>query len=299
MVAPGGILVFGAGGLLGRAIISAKAPSGLNVVGLRRAEADITDAAAVERIVAQVRPTVIVNAAGYAAVDRAESEPDLAFAVNADGAGNLAAAGREVGASLVHLSTDYVFDGADRSPYREDHPVAPVNAYGQSKAAGERAVREATDRHVIVRTAWLYGRHGRSFVSTMLKLAADHDDVNVVDDQRGTPTSAADLSDAILAIAARLAAGGAGYGTFHVTNAGETTWHGLAKRVFAELSRRGLKAPRLNPIPTSAYPTQARRPAYSVLDCTRIGSAYGIVPRPWEAALDDELAAMINGAGKL
>jgi dTDP-4-dehydrorhamnose reductase len=297
MVAPGGILVFGAGGLLGRAIISAKALSGLNVVGLRHAEADITDAAGVERIVAQVRPAVIVNAAGYAAVDRAESEPDLAFAVNADGAGNLAAAARGAGASLVHLSTDYVFDGAKRSPYREDHPTSPINAYGQSKAAGERAVREATDRHVIVRTAWLYGRHGKSFVSTMLKFAADRDDVNVVDDQRGTPTSAADLSDAILAIAARIAAGGAEYGTFHFTNAGETTWHGLAGRVFAELSRRGLKAPRLNAIPTSAYPTQARRPAYSVLDCTRIGRAYGIVPRPWEAALDDELAAMIDGAG--
>ena len=296
MAKTGTVLVFGASGQLGSELLGGKTPDGLTLVGLSHADADITDAAAVDSIVNAHRPAVIVNAAAYTAVDRAESEPDLAFAVNADGPAYLAAAAKAVDAPLIHVSTDYVFAGTAKVPYGEDDHTAPVNAYGQSKAAGERAVREATPAHVILRSAWMYGRHGSNFVRTMIDHAAERDEVRVVADQRGSPTATSDVVATILAIAFRLSAGGTDYGIFHFTNSGETTWHGLAAKVFDELGRRGLKVPRLAAIATSEYPTPARRPHYSVLDCSRIGRVYGIVPRPWEVALQEELAAILDEA---
>ena len=287
------VLVFGAGGQVGRELTQRPAPPGFTMVGLGHADADIADRGAVARAVRQHRPDVIINAAAYTAVDKAESEPDRAFAVNEAGARHLADAAQEAGAALVHFSTDYVFDGRKATPYAEDDPVAPASVYGRSKEAGERAVRETTPRHVIVRTAWVYAAHGHNFLRTMLRLARERDLVRVVADQHGTPTAASDLAEATFAILAKLQDEDARFGTFHLTNSGRTTWHGFAEAIFAGLARRGGRAPRLDAIATADYPTPARRPAMSVLDCAKIERVFGIRLRPWEEALNDTMETLL------
>ena len=197
-VSPRTVLVFGAGGQVGRELIQRSPPAGFILHGLTHAEVDIADRVAVEAAVRRHQPNIIVNAAAYTAVDKAETERDRAFAVNETGPRNLASAASDSGAVLVHLSTDYVFDGGKTDPYVEDDRVAPASIYGQSKEAGERAVRGATPRHLILRTAWVYAAHGANFLKTMLRLAREREVIRVVADQHGTPTSAADLADAIL-----------------------------------------------------------------------------------------------------
>lgn len=290
---PRTVLVFGASGQVGRELTQRPPPPGFAVVGLGHAEADIADRMAVARAVRQHQPDVIINAAAYTAVDKAESEPERAFAVNEAGSHRLAAVAQEAGAVLVHFSTDYVFDGSKTSPYVEDDPVAPVSVYGRSKEAGERAVRDTTPRHIILRTAWVYAAHGHNFLRTMLRLARERDVVRVVADQHGTPTSAADIADATFAILAKLQDANARFGTFHLTNSGRTTWHGFAEAIFAKLARRSGRAPRLEAITTADYPTPARRPALSVLDCSKIERAYGIRLRPWEGALNDAIELLL------
>lgn len=289
------VLVFGAGGQVGQELVRQSSAEQFPVVGLKRAEADICDRSAVAGAVDRYRPAAVVNAAAYTAVDKAEGDERRAFAVNAEGAGNLARAAAAFGAPLIHISTDYVFDGRKDGPYRESDPVAPLGAYGRSKEAGERAVRAETPQHVILRTAWIYASHGHNFVRTMLRLAAERDIVRVVSDQHGTPTSAADLAQAIHRVIQRCLEDGAAFGTFHATNSGHTTWHGLAARIFCKLSARGGRAPRLEAIPTATYPTPAQRPGNSVLDCSHLKQTYGIVLRPWEAALDETLDQMLTG----
>jgi len=282
------LLVFGAGGQVGEELRRLGARAGIPVRALPRAEADITDPAAVRAAVCGSGARVVVNAAAYTKVDLAESESAAARAINAEAPGHVAAACREAGLPLLHLSTDYVFDGTKGSPYRECDPVAPLGVYGSSKEAGERAVRQALDRHVIVRTAWVFAAHGHNFVRTMLRLGESRDHLRVVDDQRGSPTSAADIAAALLQIARRVTAApdSAPWGTYHFTNAGSTTWHGFATAVFAERRRlTGAAPPRIDPITTADYPTPARRPAYSLLDCACIADAFGVRPRPWAAAL--------------
>jgi dTDP-4-dehydrorhamnose reductase len=231
-------------------------------------------------------------AAAYTQVDRAESEKDLAFAVNRDGAGHVAQSCGRRSIVLIHLSTDYVFDGAKPMAYVEDDPVAPINAYGESKAAGEATVRAHCAHHVIIRTSWLYGVHGQNFVKTMIRLARSRDEIAVVDDQWGSPTSAADLAAAIATIASRIQAGHGQWGTFHYCGGGDTTWHGLAQAIMAS-PRSGLATPpRLRPITTAQYPTAARRPANSRLDCGRIESAYGMSRPAWQMSLDAVLAEL-------
>jgi dTDP-4-dehydrorhamnose reductase len=287
------VLVFGAGGQIGRELMRRPAPRGFAILGLTYGQADIADRKAVEEAIQQHRPDVIVNAAAYTAVDKAESELDRAFAVNETGPRNIAAAAQDIGAVLVHLSTDYVFDGRKAEAYVEDDPVAPVSVYGQSKAAGEREVRKTISHHLILRTAWVYAAHGSNFLRTMVRLARERKVVRVVADQYGTPTSAADLADAILAILPRLAEGDAPRGTFHLTNAGRTTWNGFAQEIFLGLTRHGRSTPRLEAITTADYPTPARRPAMSVLDCQKIFGAYGIRLRPWQDAVKATLTASL------
>jgi dTDP-4-dehydrorhamnose reductase len=293
------VLVFGAGGQVGRELMQRPAPRGFAILGLTHGQADIADRKSVEEAVRQHRPDIIVNAAAYTAVDKAESEPDRAFAVNEAGPRNVAAAAQGTGAALVHLSTDYVFDGHKTEAYVEDDPVAPSSTYGQSKAAGEREVRKTISRHLILRTAWVYAVHGSNFLKTMVRLASERKVVQVVADQHGTPTSAADLADAILAILPRLMEKDAAYGTFHLTNAGRTTWNGFAQEIFVGLTRHGSPRPRLEAITTADYPTPARRPAMSVLDCQKIFGAYGIRLRTWQegvgATLDALLAREMEG----
>jgi dTDP-4-dehydrorhamnose reductase len=287
------VLVFGAGGQVGHELMNRSAPQNFALVGFTHAEADIADRKAVADAVRRHRPDVIVNAAAYTAVDKAEADPDRAFAVNETGACNLALAASDSGAVLVHVSTDYVFDGGKADAYVEDDPVAPMSAYGRSKEAGERAVRATLPRHLILRTAWVYAAHGANFLRTMVRLARERDLVRVVADQHGTPTSAADIADAILAVLPRLPEDDAAFGTFHLTNGGRTTWHGFAQAIFAGLARHGDSVPRLEAITTADYPTAARRPAMSVLDCRKIAAAYGIRLRPWQDAVGTTLDALL------
>jgi dTDP-4-dehydrorhamnose reductase len=290
------LLVTGANGQLGRELLKRGGKRGWAMLGRTRAELDIGDRDAACRAVADSGAELVVNAAAYTAVDLAEQERERAFAVNADGPRHLAEACAAQGLPLIHVSTDYVFDGTKPGAYREDDPVAPVNVYGASKEVGERAVRETLPAHVILRTSWVYSSHGRNFVLTMRQLAAERDTLNVVADQRGSPTSAADLADAILAVAEGLAGAARGFGTFHFTGLGVTSWHGFAEAVMEGCLPAGHRRPRLVPIATADFPRPAPRPANSALDCGLIGRVWGIRPRPWREALAD--VARELGAGR-
>ena len=283
------VLILGCHGQIGSELLRARWAAGFALQGLARAELDIADGAATLAAVAASGAALVVNAAAYTAVDRAEAETALAFRVNRDGAANVAAACAATGAALIHVSTDYVFDGRQRTPYREDDPIAPLGAYGKSKAAGEAAIRAGLDRHIILRTAWVYGRTGENFVKTMLRLGAERDELRVVVDQVGSPSSAADVAQAIAQMAARFD-GGAPWGTYHYTGAGEVSWHGFAEAIFDLAFPYTGRRPRITAITTADYPTAAPRPAYSVLDCSKIAQRFGIEPRPWR----DSLARMVS-----
>jgi dTDP-4-dehydrorhamnose reductase len=284
------VLVIGYQGMLAHELRPCLTHAGCTVVGRGRPDVDITQATSIRRTLADVQPDILINAAAYTSVEKAESEPDVVFAVNRDGAGHVAAACRDVGVPLIHVSTDYVFDGSASRPYGEEDRIAPLGMYGQSKWEGEEAVRSCHREHVIVRTAWLYGRHGQSFVKTMLRLAREREVLRVVDDQRGCPTWSRDLAKALATICQRIMQGGnlEPWGTYHFCGAGQTTWHGFAQAIFEEaLAFEPLKVREVVPIPTTAYPTPAQRPAYSVLDCAKIQSVFGIMSRPWRESLHD------------
>ena len=247
-----------------------------------RDEFDLGNPAALRDRVKDMRPDLIVNAAAYTAVDQAESEPEAAFALNRDGPAALAEAAGEIGAPVIQLSSDYVFDGLKAGAYVETDAVNPLSVYGASKEAGERALRERLARHVILRSSWIYAARGRNFVTTMLRLAREGREIRVVDDQRGSPTAAAEVASTIATIARRLLAGGADYGTFHFCGRGVTSWHGFAAAVF-ELT--GFEKVRLAAIATPEFAAPARRPANSALDCGKIARLYGIRPAPWRESL--------------
>ena len=280
-----GLLVIGANGQVGWDVNRQACAAGLSCLALSRAQLDITNRDLVFRTVEQVRPTCVVNAAAYTAVDKAEDDAETAYAVNRDGAKSLAAACAAVGASLIHISTDYVFDGEKSAPYKEDDAVAPLGVYGASKLAGEEAVRGHCSEHIILRTSWVYGRHGHNFVRTMLRLGRERDSLRVVDDQFGSPTFAGDLSAAILKLVSDLRCGAwpdGGFGTFHCAGHGITTWCEFARAIF----RRAPSPPVIEAIGTVEYPTPAKRPRNSALDCTKLAHVHGIVLRPWETALE-------------
>ena len=286
------LLLFGAAGQLGREIMRAHRPSGVEIIGLGRAEGDITSERQVAVALDQAAPRLVINAAAYTAVDRAESEPEAAFAANRDGPAILAEACRERSIGLIQISTDYVFDGTKVGAYLEDDPVAPLGVYGASKEAGERAVRGALAEHIILRTAWVFGAFGHNFVKTMLRLAAERDEVSVVDDQLGSPSPAADIAAAVLSIADQVLELDRRdlWGTYHFAGAPEVTWHGFAKQIFA---RRAMPGPKLRAITTADYPTPARRPANSVLDGTKLERAFDIAPADWAAGLDRMLEQIL------
>ncbi|MBX3497341.1 MAG: dTDP-4-dehydrorhamnose reductase [Parvibaculum sp.] len=295
------LLVTGAGGQVGTELAAEAAGAGFAVVAPAHAELDITDENAIAAAIAAAKPDAVVNAAAYTAVDRAESEPERAHAVNARAPGILGSACNRAGMPLLHISTDYVFDGMSARPWREDDPVAPLGIYGASKAEGEAALRAAAPRHIILRTAWVFSPHGNNFVRTMLRLASERDELAVVDDQRGSPTSATDIAQALLALAASAIeakpADAPLWGTYHFCNAGVTSWCGFARAIMAGAAARGGATARIRPIPTADYPTPARRPAFSALDCTKLKTAFGIEPRPWEEALDDTLDRLLPADG--
>lgn len=288
------VLVIGRAGQVASALERLSDASSLNYCCRNRDVVDLTRPSSLQRAIDDVRPEMVVNAAAYTAVDKAEEEPAIAHAVNAEGPGALAALCQKSGIPLIHLSTDYVFDGTARKPYRVDDPVQPLGVYGESKLAGDLAVREELSEHVILRTAWVFSEGGRNFVTTMLRLGAVRLELRVVDDQVGSPTYAADIAAAIDAVARRQleAADARHWGTYHFTNTGEVSWCGFANEIFRLAALRGSPAPTIVPIPTQAYPTPARRPAYSVLDTSLIRERFGISSASWQNALERCMAAM-------
>ena len=284
------LLVTGAGGMVGSEVSERAPRAGWAVFAHSRAMLDIANATAVESAVREGRPDVIVNCAAYTAVDRAESEAAQAAAVNTTGARNVAAAAAAASVPIIHVSTDYVFGGEGRVPFTPDAPTSPLGVYGVTKLAGETAIREESPHHAIIRASWIFSHRGQNFVRTMLHLAAEREELRVVDDQVGRPTSAADLADALLAVADAVTRDRKSAGTYHFANAGETSWFGFAAAILDELSKRGeSRVPRLVPIATSEYPTPARRPAYSVLDTATFEARFGILPRSWREALRDTI----------
>ena len=291
------LLILGGGGQVGTELRAQAEllPEGVRLHAPDRTALDITDAAAVARVIAERPWGAVINAAAYTAVDRAESEVVQAWRLNALAPAILAAETARAGIPLVQVSTDYVFDGSGAGAYAPEAAIDPRSVYGASKAAGELAVRSANPRHAIVRTAWVVSPHRGNFVKTMLRLAAERDRLSVVDDQHGCPTSAADLASALIAIALRLAGDPqAPIGTYHCVNAGATTWCGFARAIVAGSAKRGGRSVPVDGIATSAYPTPARRPANSVLSTASLTAAYGLAMRPWQAALDDILDRLVG-----
>jgi dTDP-4-dehydrorhamnose reductase len=287
------ILLFGADGQFGREMADQAKRAGVHVVAVGRLQADITDRRAVVGAIQKARSLLVINAAAYTNVDRAEIEPEAAFRVNATGAGLVAEACADAGLPLVHISTDYVFDGRKRSAYREDDLVAPINVYGRSKEEGEQAVRQLNPKHFILRTAWLYGVYGQNFLKTMLRLAAERDELGVVSDQRGSPTSTVDLAKAILHIIPKL--GSASWGTYHFVGGGETTWHSFAAHIVEAQARFTGRRPRVKAIATADFPTKAKRPQNSVLDSSRFAATFGFSAEPWGDATDRTISDLFVG----
>ena len=247
--------------------------------------ADFDQPDSLPALIHRVSPDIVVNAAAYTAVDRAESEPEAAFRINAEAPGRLAEACAVSNALLVHYSTDYVFDGQGKRPYREDDPTAPLGVYGASKLAAEHAIETSGCRRFILRTAWVYGNHGANFMSTMLRLGAEREELRVVADQIGTPTAAGLIADVTARI---IATSSQAYGTYHLTAEGQATWHAFAVEILESAHRRGLldRLPRVVPITTAEYPTPAKRPAYSRLDTSSLRRTFDITLPDWKAGLE-------------
>jgi dTDP-4-dehydrorhamnose reductase len=276
------LLVFGETGQVARELARAAPARGHAVTALGRAEADLADPAACIAAIMGAQAEAVINAAAYTAVDRAESEPALAHAVNAAAPGAMAAACAARALPFLHVSTDYVFDGTPGAPWREDDPTGPLGVYGASKLEGEAAVAAAGGPHVILRTSWVFSAHGANFVKTMLRLGAERDALRVVDDQIGGPTPACSIAEALITIAEAHAAGHGVPGVFHFAGTPTVSWAAFARAIFV---LRGGRAPEIRAIPTSEYPTTARRPLNSALDCTKIRAAYGIEQPDWREVL--------------
>jgi dTDP-4-dehydrorhamnose reductase len=278
------IWIIGCNGMLGKELSGLFDARGIEYTGTDR-ECDITDRSALRGFAAGKKIEWIVNCSAYTAVDKAEDEEQLAFSINAEGAGNIAAVASELGANMLHISTDYVFSGKGTSPYMESEPVAPASAYGRTKLEGEKLVAGTCPRHIIIRTAWLYGAHGNNFVHTMLRLLAEKDSLTVVDDQRGTPTWSYDLSAAIAHI---ITSGSSRYGIYHFSNAGEISWFDFACAIRDMALEKGIlsKNTPILPVTSDKYPTKAVRPSYSVLDKTKIQRELGVAVPDWRESLD-------------
>jgi dTDP-4-dehydrorhamnose reductase len=285
------VLILGATGQVGEELLSLAPRYSTEVVAPNRTALDLLDVPALARMIAAGPWGAVINAAAYTEVDRAESEEAAAFGVNAEAPSRLAAETARRGIPLVHISTDYVFDGCKGAPYLEQDDVAPVNAYGRSKLAGERAVAAANARHVILRTAWVYSPYRKNFVKTILRLAAERERLTIVADQRGCPTAARDVAQACLEVACRCAAKPerAPYGLYHFAGDGEASWFEFARAIIDTAGGRLGRTPEIVPIRTSDYPTPAARAADTRLDCTAVLRAFRVAPRPWRQALADTI----------
>jgi dTDP-4-dehydrorhamnose reductase len=292
------VLVVGRAGQIATELLARLPAHGHEALGLEPPELDITRAESIAAAFARLRPEAVINAAAYTAVDRAEDDAALAFAVNGAGPRLLGEAAARAGIPVVHYSTDYVFDGAKGAPYTEADAPNPAGVYGASKLEGERRLHAANPRSTTLRTAWVCSPHGANFVKTILRLAGEgREELRVVADQHGAPSFADDLAEAAVALLPRLARAGAGdpaFGVFHLTGAPHTTWHGFTVAILAGAAARGRKASRLAPITTAEYPTRARRPADGRLDCARAARVLDLAPADWRASLDRCLDALIG-----
>lgn len=290
------IAVTGSQGQVARSLIERAEQTGADVIALARPLLDLAEPSTIFPALASAAPDVVVNAAAYTAVDKAESEEPLAFAINCVGAASVAEAARRIGVPVIHLSTDYVFDGALDRPYREDDPTGPLNAYGRSKLAGERAVMAANPRCVVLRVSSVYSPFGVNFVKTMLRLGKTRDRIGVVADQVAQPTSALDIASVILEICRVLALGEEPrmFGIFHAAGDGAANWAEFAEAIFAETTARGGRKIQVARITASEYPTAARRPANSRLDTQKLAGVYGVVLPSWRASLPRALERLVG-----
>lgn len=287
------VLVIGTSGQLAIELHRARHSERLQLVPPEKV--DITDTRALLELLERTRPQLVINASAYTAVDRAESEAERAFAVNEAGPRELARWCRAQQAPLLHVSTDYVFDGESQAPYRESDPVRPLGVYGASKLAGEQAIAAELPEHVILRTSWVFSAHGNNFVKTMLRLAREREELRVVADQAGRPTGAASLAAALLALAERHALNEAlSFGTYHFAGAGQTTWHGFAQAIVDAQAPFTGRNPKVVAITTSEYPTPARRPANSVLDTSLFERTFGLEPGPWTSDLAEVARELLD-----
>jgi dTDP-4-dehydrorhamnose reductase len=289
------ILVSGRSGQVVTSLIDRQSGDRDQMITLGRPETDLRDAEATYAAAVSAAPDIIVSAAAYTAVDLAESEPEEAYRVNRDGAGALARAAATLDVPIIHLSTDYVFDGLKDSPYIETDPTNPRTVYGASKLAGERAVAEATDRHVILRTSWVYSPYGKNFLKTMLNVAGQRSDINVVSDQHGNPSYAPDLADGILNIATQLLEKQPenAFGVFHMAGSGDTVWSDFAAAIFRESRARSGPYAEVHPILSEEYPTPAARPANSRLNCAKLALTYSIDMPDWNSGVARCLAYIL------
>ena len=292
------LVVTGRDGQVATSLLAAgQGRDGIEVIAVGRPALDLAQPDTVFDAIAAARPDIVVSAAAYTAVDQAEDQPELAFAVNAVGAGKVAEAAARLGVPVIHLSTDYVFDGSKDGAYVETDATAPLGVYGASKLAGEQAVAALNPRHLILRTAWVYSPFGKNFVKTMLRLAGDRDEIAVVADQWGNPTSALDIADAILHAAAMLRDDKAfdGYGIYHLAGTGETNWSGFARHLLETSRTRGGAHARIRDIATSNYPTKAKRPANSRLSSVKFAAAFGWEAPEWQLSAQVVILSLVEG----
>ncbi len=292
----GPILVFGAEGQVGREVMALAKAQDIQIVGCSRTQADITDFSAVEAAISSVKPHIVLNAAAYTAVDRAETELEAAYAANVVGAKVVARAAAAQHLPVIHISTDYVFDGTKIGAYLETDPIAPLGVYGATKAEGEARVREENPRHFILRTAWVYGRFGANFLKAILRLSREREELRVVADQYGCPTATQDLAEAILAIDRASNGGFDTSGTYHFTGAGVTTWHGFASVISEAQAQATGRRPKVTPISTADYPTLARRPTNSELDSHLFGAVFGYRARDWQTRTQETVEMLLKDA---
>lgn len=282
------LLIVGCAGQVGRELVR-RAPADWEVKAVDRQELDITDHRKVMSVVSEFRPNSIINAAAYTAVDRAESEREFAYLINSTGAENLAIAAQQVDASFLHISTDYVFSGDHEGCYVETDTTGPTGVYGASKLAGEQAVAMACKKHIILRTAWVFGEYGNNFVKTMLRLAKDREQLSIVGDQFGSPTYAGDIAETLLAIAGQLKPEDERWGVYHYSGYPYTSWAGFAAEIFTSATKHSVlaKSPSILDIKTVEYPTPAKRPSNSKLDCGKLLKSFNIAPSDWQKALEN------------
>jgi dTDP-4-dehydrorhamnose reductase len=290
------ILLTGSKGQLGREVEIKGLNAGWDIISMDLPEINIADINNLTRIFSEIKPSIVINAAAYTAVDLAETQKNTCYAVNLKGPANLAQLCSQYNSRLIHISTDYVFNGKGNRPYQEDDPVSPVNVYGYSKAEGEKAVLFGSGDHIVIRTSWLYGRYGKNFVKTMLRMGREKKSIRVVNDQYGCPTCAYDLAEAIIVIAQRLIEKRSNYsGLYHFCGNSIITWYEFAVSIFQFAGELGISdIPVVIPIPTSQFPTAAKRPLYTALDCSKIKKVFEIDVKPWQKSLKKTIHQIIT-----